>query len=147
MLRLLETLNSQQLQLQVNSHLCSQQQHHLLSDISLAVLSSNQSQLLEPACRIVAGHAPMTSRTSDLAGTRDLSAAGEAVQDQVTHLDTAGKHTHNQWIVRTIVDTGADKLSSDSEQVNHGKACCSKIRVVSPYLTYHDTFGPAGGSS
>lgn len=93
MLRLLETLNSQQLQLQVNSHLCSQQQHHLLSDISLAVLSSNQSQLLEPACRIVASHVPVTSRTSDLAGTRDLSAAGEAVQDQVTHLDTAGKHT------------------------------------------------------
>lgn len=95
MLCLLETLNSQQLQLQVNSHLCSQQQHHLLSDISLVVLFSNQSQLLEPARRIVAGHAPVTSRTSDLAGTRDLSAAGEAVQDEVTHINTPGKHTHS----------------------------------------------------
>lgn len=60
---------------------------------SLALLFSNQSQLLESALRMVSGHAPVTCTTSDPARTQDLAAAVEPARLQVTHQDPAGTHT------------------------------------------------------
>ncbi|XP_044022437.1 protein TALPID3 isoform X2 [Siniperca chuatsi] len=66
----LETLHSQQLQL--------------------------QSQLLESALRIVTGHASVTPTTSDAAVTSDLTASGQPPRLQVSHLDTAANVLSNQ---------------------------------------------------
>ncbi|XP_067469523.1 protein TALPID3 isoform X4 [Thunnus thynnus] len=55
-----------------------------------------QSQLLESALRIVTGHAPVTSATSEAAVTFDLAATGQPACLQVTHLDAAANVLDNQ---------------------------------------------------
>lgn len=78
------------------AHLCSCCHLPLSPTCSLALIFSDQSQLLESALRMVSGHAPVTCATSDPAATQDLAAAVEPAHLQVTHQDPAGTHTHTQ---------------------------------------------------
>ena len=67
-----------------------------LSDCSLALLSSNQSQLLDSALRTVTGRAPVTPAASDITRVRG---------QPVTHLEPAGTQTHTYTHTHTLLTT------------------------------------------